>query len=70
MHQTGWINEEKFLDFLNHLIKHTGASLDSLIVVGMDNHEAHISLHALNLAKVSGAVVVTIPLHTWQSFSH
>ena len=62
--RSGWINEEKFLDFLNHLIKHTRASLDSPILVIMDNHEAHISLRAVNLAKENGVVLVTLPPHT------
>ena len=30
----------------------------------MDNHEAHVSLRAVNLATENGVVLVTLPSHT------
>ncbi|GAA6095083.1 tigger transposable element-derived protein 1-like [Tachysurus ichikawai] len=50
--------------FLEHLVQHTKCSSDHPILLLFDNHEAHISLRALDLAKSKGIVMFTIPPHT------
>lgn len=62
--KSGWINEELFDVFLAHLVQHTNCSPDHPMLLILDNHETHISLRALNLAKEKGIVMLTIPPHT------
>jgi len=62
--RSGWINEDVFLEYLRHIMKNTRCSPDHKILVIMDNHESHISLKAIDLAKANGIVLLTIPPHT------
>lgn len=61
---SGWSNASIFVEYLNHYIKHTNSSVDNKSLLIFDNHESHISVEALNLAKSSGVVMLTIPPHT------
>lgn len=63
-HVSGWSNSEKFLEFLKHFIKHAKPSQDNKVLLLMDNHESHISIQAIDLAKRSGVVMFTFPPHT------
>lgn len=62
--RSGWINEETFAQFLEHLAENTNCSTDRPILLILDNHEAHISFRAVDFAKRNGIVLVTIPPHT------
>lgn len=61
---SGWVNEDLFLDYLNHFICHTRCSKENKVLLILDNHEAHISLAAIDLAKENGVVLLTMPPHT------
>ena len=61
---SGWVNEDLFLDYLNHFICHTRCSKENKVFLILDNHEAHISLAAIDLAKENGVVLLTMPPHT------
>ena len=61
---SGWVNEDLFLDYLNHFIRHTRCSKENKVLLILDNHEAHISLAAIDLAKENGVVLLTMPPHT------
>ena len=61
---SGWINEEKFLLFLDHFIAQTRCSKDNPVLLIMDNHDSHINLQAIDKAKEMGIVLLTIPPHT------
>ena len=62
--RSGWINEDIFLEYLQHIIRNTRCSPDHRILLIMDNHESHISLKAIDTAKANGIVLLTIPPHT------
>ena len=62
--RSGWINEDIFLEYLQHIIRNTRCSPDHKILVIMDNHDSHISLKAIDMAKANGIVLLTIPPHT------
>jgi len=66
--RSGWINEETFTLFLEHLIQHSHCSPDHPILIILDIHEAHISLRAVDIAK--SKCVLTIPPHTSHHTSH
>jgi len=59
-----WINEDIFLEYLQHIITNTRCSPDHKILLIMDNHESHISLKVTDTAKASGIILLTIPPHT------
>lgn len=61
---SGWSNEEKFLEYMNHFIKHVKPSKENPVLVVFDNHESHISIPVIELAKSHGIVLLTIPPHT------
>lgn len=66
--KSGWINEDTFAEFLEHLVKHTNCSSDHPILLILDNHEGHISLKALDIAKTKIIILLTIPPHTSHRF--
>ena len=39
--RSGWMNEETFVEYLNHIIKHTGCSPEKKILLILDNHDTH-----------------------------
>lgn len=63
-HISGWSNSDVFLEFLNHFIKHVKPSKDDKVLLIMDNHESHISIDAIELARENGIIMLTIPPHT------
>ncbi|XP_045782879.1 uncharacterized protein LOC123879265 [Maniola jurtina] len=61
---SGWMNSELFLDVMKHFIRRTGTSKEYPSILLMDNHESHLSIEALDLAKESGVIVLTLHPHT------
>lgn len=61
---SGWMTTDNFVLFLKHFIKFTKCSIENKVLLVMDNHESHISLGSLHLAKENGIVLLTIPPHT------
>lgn len=61
---SGWMNSELFLDVMKHFIRRTGTSKEYPSILLMDNHESHLSIEALDLAKESGVTVLTLHPHT------
>lgn len=61
---SGWMVTELFPEVLNHFIKYTGSSKENPTLLICDNHESHISITALNIAKENGVTILTIPPHT------
>lgn len=55
---SGWINSQIFVDFMAHFIRCTHSSMDNPSLLIMDNHEAHLSKEALDLAKSSGILIL------------
>ncbi|XP_023312194.1 uncharacterized protein LOC111692417 [Anoplophora glabripennis] len=61
---SGWISAEVFVKYLEHFIHHLHSSKDNPVLLIMDNHESHISLRAIDLAKSNGVILLPIPPHT------
>ena len=62
--RTGWMNEDTWPEFLDHLIQHTNCTPDRPMLLILDNLKAHISLKAVEIAKSNGIVLLTLPPHT------
>ena len=60
--QSGWMTADLFPRVLAH-IKNIGCSIKNPAVLLMDNHESHLSLEALDLARENGLTLVTFPPH-------
>lgn len=63
-HPSGWMTAENFELYLRHFVKHVRCSKENMALLLIDNHESHISLASLNLAKDNGIVLLTFPPHT------
>lgn len=62
--KTGWMNSDLFIDVMKHFVKFTASSKDNPSLLIMDNHESHLSLGALDIAKESGVTILTLHPHT------
>ena len=58
------MNEVLFLEYLKHFINHVRCSHTNKVLLILDNHNSHITLQAIDLAKENGIVMLTIPPHT------
>lgn len=61
---SGWMNSELFVTTMKHFIKHTSSSKENPSLLIMDNHESHLSIEALDLAKENGVTILTLHPHT------
>lgn len=61
---SGWMNVELFCDVMKHFIKHTCSSKENPSLLIYDNHESHLSIAALDLAKDNGVTILTFPPHS------
>lgn len=63
-HASGWMTSELFVEVMKHFIKHSAASPENPALLILDNHESHLSIEALELAKKSGVTMLTLHPHT------
>lgn len=63
-HPSGWMTGTNFEVFLKHFIQYVKCSKENMVLIILDNHESHISVASLNLAKDNGIVLLTFPPHT------
>ncbi|KAJ4446352.1 hypothetical protein ANN_13048 [Periplaneta americana] len=66
-HTSGWMTGDIFLSVLEHFIKHERPCKEKPKFLILDNHESHISIRAVSLAKENSIVLLvllTIPPHT------
>jgi hypothetical protein len=61
---TGWSNENLFIDCLKHFIAYEKPCKEDSALFILDNHESHLSIATINVAKENGIVMLTLPPHT------
>lgn len=61
---SGWMNGELFIEVMRHFVKHSSSSKDNPSLLIMDNHESHLTIQTLDIAKDNGVTVLTLPPHT------
>lgn len=61
---SGWSNEDLFVEYLNHFIKYVKPTINEKVLLIIDNHDTHISIPAITLAKNNGIILLTLPPHT------
>lgn len=55
---SGWSNKEIFFQYMRHFINNVKPSKDSPVLLVYDNHDSHISLPVIDLAKFNGVVLL------------
>ena len=61
---SGWINEDLWIEFLQHFLTNTRCSPDNHVLLIIDNHNSHTSLRAIDSVRDNGLVILTIFPHT------
>lgn len=62
-HKSGWMTGENFARWMQHFIQYSHCSVDHPVLLLMDNHDSHVNIATLDLAKANGIVMVTFPPH-------
>lgn len=62
-YQSGWMTTENFTIFMQHFIKSTKCSKERPVLLILDNHDTHISIETIDLAKDNGVTMLTLPPH-------
>ncbi|KAJ8943942.1 hypothetical protein NQ314_009606 [Rhamnusium bicolor] len=60
----GWMTAFLFVEVMKHFIQHTSSSLDNPSLLIFDNHDSHLSLEVINLAKTYRVEIITLPPHS------
>lgn len=63
-HESGWMNAESFVKWLEHFITYVRPSETNPILLLMDYHSSHITLDAVNLCRKNHIVMLRFPPHT------
>lgn len=61
--ESGYMNSELFLDWLEHFAKYTKPSEDDPVLLILDNHVSHCSLSSVELCRKNNIVLLTLPPH-------
>ena len=61
---SGWINTELFVQWLDFFIKHVKPSVDRPVLLILDNHESHRALSVIEKASENHVVLLSVPPHT------
>lgn len=59
--ESGWMNAETFIKWLEHSIKNVRPSEDNQVLLLMDNHSSHVTLQAVNLCRDHHISVLGFP---------
>lgn len=62
-HQSGWMTTSNFVHVMQHFIKCSGSSEKRRMLLICDNHESHLSIEAIELARANGVHILTVPPH-------
>lgn len=60
----GWMTGELFVAVLDHIKLHTLCTPDQKILLLLDNHEAHVTVKAVNFCRENGIIMLSFPPHT------
>lgn len=61
--KSGWMQAEDFLLFLKHFVKHTRPSVESKVLLLLDNHGSHLSPEGIDFCRENGVVLLSFPPH-------
>lgn len=61
---SGWQNEETFLIFMKHFVKHVRPMPGKKVLLVLDNHDSHLYVPTIEFCKANGIVLLSFPPHT------
>ena len=62
-HPSGWMTLDNFTSVIEHFIKYTCSKKDNPTLLICDNHESHMGIRVLDIAKENGVIMLTLPPH-------
>ena len=62
-YETGWMTSENFKVFMQHFIQSTKCSKERPVLLLLDNHDTHLSIDTIDVAKENGVIMLTLPPH-------
>lgn len=60
---SGWMCQPEFLRYMRHFIIFAKPSLESPVLLMLDNHQSHLSVEALDIAAANGVYILSFPPH-------
>lgn len=60
---SGWMKSENLNVFLKYFANHVKPSMESPVLLLLDNHESHLNIEGLDYCKENGIIVLTFPPH-------
>ncbi|XP_065665564.1 uncharacterized protein LOC136086990 [Hydra vulgaris] len=60
---SGWMNCAMFFEWMKHFIQNVKSSPANPVLLLLDNHESHVSIVCLDLAKKNGITMLSFPPH-------
>jgi hypothetical protein len=62
-HKSGWMNQELFVHYLKHFVKHSRPTTADPVLLIDDNHVSHMSLMAIDYCREHNVTLLTLPPH-------
>jgi len=62
--KSGWMTSELFPEVIKHFVKRAGSSKEKPSLLFADNHESHLSIQSVQIAKDKGVTIMIFPPHT------
>ena len=57
----GWMNQEVFVKYLNHFVKHTRPTREDPVLLIVDNHSSRMSIEAVEYCRENHIVMLSLP---------
>lgn len=61
---SGYINSDLLIEWLDHFKRHTKPSLDSPVLLILDNHSSHVNLKTVTFCRDNFIHLLSVPPHT------
>jgi len=62
------MTSENFGKWMKHFITHSHCSVEKPVLLLLDNHDSHITIEVLDMAKANGVIMLTFPQHFYSGF--
>jgi len=60
----GWMNQQVFVQYLKHFVKHTRPTKEDPVLLIVDNHSSRMSMEAVEYCRENHAVMLSLPPHS------
>lgn len=62
--KSGWMQENEFLAFMKHFVKHVNPSETNKVLILLDNHSSHLSISLIDYCRDNFITLLSFPPHT------